>query len=183
MVLIGLIGKKSSGKTTASEFLCKKFDYVNYAFADPLKQICMILGAPRWAVYGTQEEKERIVPELGISGRQMMQRLGTELFRDLFPTILPDFILGKSKKIWIHLFEEKLKKTPNMVVSDVRFYDEAETIIRNGGILLRINRDVGNDDSHSSEQNLVLPVEWVTEIDNNTSVENLYKKLLVSIGK
>ncbi len=181
MVLIGLIGKKSSGKTTSSEFLCKKFDYVEYALADPLKQICIILGAPRWSVYGSQEDKERIVPELGVSGRQMMQQIGTELFREQLSSVLPDLDLGYSGRIWIRLLEHKIKSTPNLVVPDIRFMDEAETIIRNGGILIRIKRDGLGDDKHSSEQELDLPN--VIEIENNGTQQDLYQNLMNKLNQ
>ena len=36
-MLIGLVGKKKSGKTTAANYLIEQHDFISFAFASPLK--------------------------------------------------------------------------------------------------------------------------------------------------
>ncbi len=183
-VLVGIIGKKGAGKSTIADFLEDEYNFVEYAFANPLKDICRILGAPYKSVYGTQQEKEEVVESLGVSGRQMMQQIGTELFREQFHTILPDFVLGESKNIWVQLFERKLVSMKGLrrriVVSDVRFPDEADAILRNGGVLIRVVResDLERDDTHSSETALDgFSHSRLLEIHNNHTENELYSQI------
>ena len=42
-IIIGLLGKKRSGKDTSGNYLIEKYNFVKYAFADPVKEICRIL--------------------------------------------------------------------------------------------------------------------------------------------
>ena len=39
--LIGIAGELESGKSTVAGIICDKFDYVEYSFADNLKQMCI----------------------------------------------------------------------------------------------------------------------------------------------
>ena len=41
--LIGLLGRKQSGKDTLGNYLVDKYNYKRYAFADPIKDILKIM--------------------------------------------------------------------------------------------------------------------------------------------
>ena len=83
--IIGLSGKKGSGKDTFYDILTKYVDgYHNKKFADKLKHICSIVtGLPlHWfydrAFYGHH------LDEWNMNIREMMQRLGTDGLRNNF---------------------------------------------------------------------------------------------------
>ena len=42
-MIIALNGKKGSGKDTMAKYMCEKFGFVNYGFADPIKEVGRIL--------------------------------------------------------------------------------------------------------------------------------------------
>ena len=42
-MIIGITGKKRTGKDTISDFLVKKYYFVKYGFADPIKDIARII--------------------------------------------------------------------------------------------------------------------------------------------
>ena len=42
-MIIGITGKKRSGKDTISDFLVEKYGFVKYGFADPIKDIARII--------------------------------------------------------------------------------------------------------------------------------------------
>ena len=60
-MIIGLSGKKGSGKSTVAEYLRKRYDFEELAFATALKRACIeIFGLSEHQVFGTQEDKEKI---------------------------------------------------------------------------------------------------------------------------
>ena len=60
-MLIGLLGKKRVGKDTVAEYLIEKYNFIRYAFADPIKEIAGIMFNFSYEqLYGNQ--KEIIVP-------------------------------------------------------------------------------------------------------------------------
>ena len=145
-VLIGLMGCIGAGKTTAAEILSCNFGLTEYAMADPIKRIAMVLGFTRSEVYGTQDEKRAPSMRWGVSARSFLQRFGTDVCGTYLPTLLPELA-----NVWIRLFEHFLADHPAVVVSDVRFLDEAEMIRRHGGILIHIVRELETIDTHRSE--------------------------------
>lgn len=169
-MLIGIVGNIGTGKTTVANYLVTKRGFTEITFSTPLKQIAEIFGFEKSQLYGTQEEKLEINKLWGISGREFMQKFGTEICREQFPRIL------NIEKVWIKLFEKAYEesKSNNIVVSDVRFEDEADSIKRKGGILVRINRKTKHNINHKSElQNF--KIDFV--IENNTTIINLYRKI------
>ena len=42
-MIIALNGKKGSGKDTMANYMCEKLGFVNYGFADPIKEVGRIL--------------------------------------------------------------------------------------------------------------------------------------------
>lgn len=147
--LIGLVGKIGAGKTTVARRL-NHHGFTEYSFSDPLKQIASIFGFNDNQLYGTQAQKLEVNEEWGISGREFMQKFGTEVCRDLLPKVIPQM-----DKVWIRCFEGFFARNDgDVVVGDVRFVDEADTIRRMGGKIIRIISDGdgdGIDHSHASE--------------------------------
>lgn len=147
--------------------------------AEPIKQIGSIFGFSHSQLYGTQKQKLEIHPHWGISGREFLQKIGTDMFRDRLPEVLPDMKIDRS--LWCDIFSLKYNRLIHTVVSDVRFLDEAHSVKDLGGIIIRIvrgsneSRDVDTT-SHISEIEQDEIINDFT-IYNNGDVKNLYRSI------
>lgn len=108
-------------------------------------------------------------PDFEITGRQLLQRYGTEAHRDVFgqnfwvDALLPyheshydeDDPRGRPRW-WDNFTDNAVDPLPHIaVITDVRFPNEAERIHYLGGQVWRIDRhDLKRGDGHASEQNL-----------------------------
>ncbi|WNN93981.1 deoxynucleoside monophosphate kinase [Arthrobacter phage Nitro] len=158
--LIGMIGKKRTGKDTFAGTLTERHGYARIALADPLREAALaldpimgtfpltsegILRIREWRLsdvidaIGWEKAKD-YVPEV----RRTLQRLGTESIRAL------------DDRFWIRTAFQRIDAlradgTP-VVVTDVRYPNEADAIKAAGGYLVRIIRDQPDDgDGHASE--------------------------------
>jgi len=138
--LVGLTGAIGSGKSKVAAYLALMYNGVTRSFATPLKQIAISFGFTESQIYGTQEQKKEINELWNISGREFMQKLGTEVFRESVPQIMPEL-----HNPWRRIMESKAQRLINdgtfVIVDDVRFIDEAILITQLKGILIRIVRD------------------------------------------
>lgn len=160
--IIGLAGKKGCGKSTLASHLRWYLDgAVEYSFALPLKRAIR-------EVFGFDDKQLGLSPDpdnskesrdefWGETPRKIMQVVGTELFRDKLAELFPDNERFGKGNVWISAFEKWLKgntKHEHVIVSDVRFPNEAEAIRKLGGEIWLIERPSlsAQTDSHSSEQ-------------------------------
>lgn len=182
MVLVGLMGIKGSGKTSAASYLIKKYGFVEKSFAECLKRACQELFLlTNNQVFGTQEEKE--TPDnrwFGCTPRKMLQFVGTDLLRDNLDKIMP----GLGNDIFVHHFklwyESEIMKNPNLcvIVSDVRFKNEIDFLQKLGGFVIKINRpSVMTNDMHPSEMELQSITTYNYLIDNTSTLEDFYRKI------
>ena len=162
MKILGIAGNKGAGKTTLADSLrvATSGRCVPMALADPIKDICVdVLGLRREQCHGTEadkntptEYKARQLPAEGSAGnailtaRQVMQRLGTEVFRRIDPLIWAKVLLRRASR----LLPDEIA-----VVHDVRFPDEADAINDAGGKVIWLNRGIGGD-GHASETSLTI---------------------------
>ena len=164
-MIIGLIGNKRVGKSTFGDYITEKYGFKSIAFADPIKEGAKIMfDLTNEQVNG--DLKEVVDTRWNKSPRQILQILGTDACRKLFE---PD--------IWIKRLKIELKKNKNknVVVSDVRFPNEAKAVKEMGGILIKITKsDLVGKDSHISEQ-LVDKINHDILIKNDSSIED-YKQ-------
>ena len=127
--LIGIAGPARSGKDTVANFIVAARGGYRYAFADPIREMVRVLGIDMSEPYW-QKHKEDVIPALGQSPRRITQTLGTEWGRDL---INPD--------IWLILAKQRLlRHGAGMVVSDVRFDNEAAWVRKQGGLMIHLHR-------------------------------------------
>lgn len=177
MMLIGLAGVARSGKDTAAAVLAKDLGLYRHAFADPIKRMLEQVFGDNF-VHG---DRERIDPLSGVSYRRLMQTLGTEWGRATHPALWTR--VAKAKWEWVkdgctvetdlgpmsNLAWKETSLTTGMVISDVRFDNEAEWIRSEGGIIVHVDRpdteQVGIE-GHASEQAM-------TKIHGDLVVENL----------
>lgn len=175
-MIIVLVGSIGSGKTTACNHLVKSLGFEETSFAEPLKKFAVSLGFNECDVYGTQEEKERVNPYWGISGRQFMQRFGTDIMRK------NSCLLGEGiDNIWIKAVRCKMEhannKGKNLVISDGRFEDEIDAVRKYGGVVVKLTREANAYEStHESEKNFDR-IRYDYEYTNGGTKEELYEFL------
>lgn len=146
-MLIGLLGYKQSGKSTIATFLVEELGFKELFWAYTLKEI---IGRELFmldddVLYGDSPKREEILPLWGKSPRQILQIVGTDLFRNNFDK---DFWV----KTTVPYIEDFLEAGEAVVVSDCRFPNEVDTIKKMGGYTCRIVRsDQKTKDLHESE--------------------------------
>ena len=127
MKIVGICGKKRSGKDTAGEYLIEKYGYVRYAFADPVKEVCRAMFKfDDDQLFG--DKKEVVDERWGITPREAFQKVGTDMCQYALHKIIPE-LLGtvRNRQFWTKHFElwidEQKKKNPDIkvVITDVRF--------------------------------------------------------------
>ena len=159
MQLIGLTGRKRSGKDLACQMLTeivKPHVLQRIGFADALKiEISNALGLPVWYM---EEHKNNF--------RLIYQGWGTDWRRELC-----------GADYWIRRWQEvyDASKADVIVVPDVRFLNEADYIMKAGGVVWRIKRTVSEIDLHRSETELD-DFQFPT-INNDSSPANLMTQL------
>ena len=164
MNIVAFTGKKGCGKSFAALQLAESYDYVTHSFADPIREICRVLGITDEYLV---KDKNAMIPHLGKSARFIMQTFGTEYARDTI-----------KKTIWLDMMAKRLSESPhkNVCVDDVRFDNEAKLIKKLGGIVLRIKRGDTLSDNHVSEHGISDDlVDY--EIDNDGAVTLLFTQL------
>lgn len=129
-----------------------------YNFADPVKDMCInLFGFTYQQAYGSNEEKEekikhllwsnmprgkvsRKAPKGKMSAREFMQFFGTEIMRKMHDNVWANACLNKITKEGSDL----------AIIADVRFPNEVEAINKAGGKVLRLERNI-HEDNHDSE--------------------------------
>lgn len=159
MEIIGLSGYARAGKDETAKILVEDFGFTRVAFADKLRDMLYALNPI--VSYGWQTKAkdyplepvyvQNIIDRFGWDGykgtlygneiRRLLQRLGTEAGRKTL-----------WDSIWIDAAFAGLDKDDKIVVSDVRFPNEATAIEQRGGALWRIHRaGVNALNMHESE--------------------------------
>ena len=91
-MIIGICGKKGSGKDTLADILVKEFDFVKYNFGDDIKKIAKILfNFDEEQLYG--DKKDVLDDNWNIIPRDFYQKFGTEYIQNIFPSMFPDYSL------------------------------------------------------------------------------------------
>jgi len=149
-VVIGICGRALAGKSTCAQAMVGHCGGRVVAMADSLRDVVEAAFGSR---YETQEAKLATdpfwAPRLGerwSTGRQILQRVGSELFREL---VHPDFWL-----FHLELRLSRLATQPLIVIPDVRFDNEAQWVRAHGGWMLHLLRadQPPSADAHQSER-------------------------------
>lgn len=159
--LIGLAGPARSGKDTAGHYLKQRLGIETYALASPIKvTINEFFG---WDErHSDGELKEVVDPVWGCSPRKAYQLFGTEFGRSIRPDL------------WLHMAKVRFNELGGLIVTDIRFENEAQWIRQAGGTIIHVQRDDCESIlSHASEAGIeVHPDDWVAP--NNGSHNDLY---------
>ncbi|WP_051593498.1 hypothetical protein [Achromobacter sp. DH1f] len=132
--LVGIAAKAQSGKSTVAGFLKEAGAYTELSFASPIREF--VAGLLGCTVPELEPIKEDVIPWCGKSPRQLMQTLGTEWGRKMV-----------SETFWIDQAMQRIQREwargQMVVISDVRFDNEAEAIRNAGGCILHLSRPDG----------------------------------------
>ena len=208
MVIIGVCGFQGSGKDTIGNYLVSKYNFTRLSFASSVKDVASSLfGWDRTMLEGLTEEaraQRDMVDEwwadaFGIKGftpRFVMQKIGTEIFRE---NLHPD--------IWLKIVEKKIidmsknQSNPNIVITDCRFPNEFAMIKKHGGIIINVHKDLPEwfndlklgriEQEELSKLNINLhlsEISWIKEefdftLDNTGSFAELENKIDLVIEK
>lgn len=177
LLIIGLAGNAGTGKDTAAEYLQDWHGFHRFAFADPMRAMLDGLldccGIDHAWLY-ERSLKEEVIPELGCSYRHLAQTLGTEWAREL---IHPEFwVRTAAVALGLHDLPCSSPVHDRIVISDVRFPNEAEWITRMGGVVIRLHRPTPGVRPHISEA-LLSDIEPWACIDNSGTLEQLEQQL------
>jgi hypothetical protein len=207
-VLIGLNGRRGAGKDTAFGFIQewaaeRGLHAARRGFADLLKLSfarlfipdCSIDEAVSWCdtlkedsdleLSWTREDAHQTLTTIQhrITGRQALQRHGTEGHRDVFgPDFWIDALLPIGGDISHNFSGPFDQKFPEICcVTDTRFENEARRIRERGGVVVEIVRGKENQDQHISE--VPLPADLIdTEIWNDGTMDDLRRRVRTWCG-
>jgi hypothetical protein len=204
MIVVGISGKKSTGKSTAAGFLCKEYDFVCISMADEIKRT-----AQRWFGFSYQQlwgdsvyrEETPVGNPTGPTARKVTQFLGTEVGRLLDSNVWIDQVANILARLAIGLPSSsnlRYDYDPNrglytregwapppvgVVIPDVRFKNEIEAVKEWNGVLVRIKRPVEPEDdasAHASEteQDEIPDSDFNLVINNDATIPYLRAKIL-----
>lgn len=155
-VIIGLTGRAGSGKDTAAAYLAARYGFHRAAFADALREtVAAFLRAGGITDMGWMHDparKNTPIPGIGYSARHLMQTLGTEWARNCL-----------DPWTWVRILEQRLGMTvdaerpvaPRIVVTDVRFPNEARWLGLHCAPIIRLHRNSATGaQPHASEEHI-----------------------------
>jgi hypothetical protein len=167
-VIVGLSGYARVGKDTVGAFLVAEHGFRRVAFADELRSFLYDLNPLIPILNGGPNRVAPLVDALGWDlakqrdeVRALLQRIGTECVRKRDP----DF--------WIRTALRDVDDRDDIVITDVRFPNEARAVLDRCGVMLRIERPYYRPlNEHPSETALD---DWSFDavIANNGSLEDL----------
>lgn len=147
-IIVGFMGLAGAGKDTAAEAMrlaaqAQGMAHYRASFADPIRDVGRDVFGLTYPQMTDRALKEEVLPEWGLSPRQILQRIGTEMGRNIH------------EDVWIRALESRIRHWVGLItIPDVRFPNEARAIKEMGGHLVLVDRTEGPivADSHPSEQ-------------------------------
>lgn len=180
-MILGIGHQRGVGKDVAAMEIGQKFykmgviggnsntTLLNTKFAKPLYEVCHKLYA--WAgfkdslyYFFDREAKEAILPKLGKSPRQILIETGMAM-REIFPDTWLEYGLNQEADL--------------VILSDVRFQNEAKAIQERGGYLLKVTRPglPPIDDPSDPDNQLCSFNNWDFHIHNDGTREDYIKQV------
>lgn len=196
-LIVAINGKLGSGKDSFADFAVENYNYKKLFFAEPLKhevkEFLLKYNIPfeDRNIWGSQSDKEEqlfidecyfndIVTDIPLfihffntcnkydgdyisTFRYLLQWWGTEYRRNNF-----------GDNYWVDKLVEETKKYDKVIISDMRFPNEFDAVVHNGGICIKIirpNSFESNTALHISETALDHIKNWWKVIRNNNSLK------------
>jgi hypothetical protein len=171
-MIIGLSGYAQSGKDTVANILVEKYGYKRIAFADPIRNLLYEMDPLVPKGYGTGIINYRL--------QDLVDSYGWDKVKVDYPEVrrlLQDLGVGARNvfgdTFWIYQALSDVAPQDKVVVSDVRFENEAEWIQNFKGQIWRVKRiDTKAVNDHVSESDLDgYPVDQI--FLNNGTIKDL----------
>lgn len=140
--LIGIVGQKGSGKDTFASLLLDFEPGQAISFAEPIKEFVGDLFNWDMAfLNGPSEFRDDVDERYDITPRQALREVG-DAIRSLYPNAFAEYGVRRA-----NYFDGQL-----VIITDVRYTNEAQAIKDNGGHIVRLVRNkLNSEDIHSSE--------------------------------
>jgi hypothetical protein len=169
MKILGIAGAKGVGKDTLAGFVAKQaqassFRVHHIAFADALKRMLLPLGFADDVLWGASDRREWVQPALGISARGLLQKIGTEVARQIdadfwvkaWSATVDQILTGRYSyapdRGLLGPFSTELTDDVLIVVADLRFANEQKELARRNAYTVLVERDgLKKVDQHVSE--------------------------------
>ena len=144
MAVIGLSGFAGAGKSTVAEYLVRHYGFTRLSFASAVKDVtAAAFGWDRQRLDGAspQDRVWREEPDVfwsqrmkqSFTPRGALQYIGTDVFRThVLSSIWSDIVISKIRG---------LGTAANVVIDDVRFVNERQSIRDEGGHFLLLRRE------------------------------------------
>ena len=169
-MIIGLSGKKRSGKTEVAQYLSNKFNYNIYSFAAPLKKLVYSISGLTDIDKDNYEYYDGRIFNLDVLRKELKknkyapltpEEIDTlkaieylkisDIYRNLLQYIGTDIFRSRNENHWIFKFKENLNDN-DFIVEDIRFLNEYLYISNlSNSITIKIIRNNTQYDSHISE--------------------------------
>lgn len=169
--LIAITGKAGAGKDTIGNYLYSAHDFRPVAYATALKRAVMeMFNLTHDQVYD-EVQKEIVDPRWGMTPRRILQLFGTEAVKPVF-----------GKDVWVRRLMMEINALPPerpVVITDLRFDEEAEAVKAAGGKIINVVRPThleGAPAAHLSEAGIAAGFVDVI-IHNNGTVDELFLKV------
>lgn len=178
--LIGLVGKKGIGKDTMADIMISlQENMTKISIAEPLKKIVVELFQLDWSHVNDYEKKEIIIPRWDKTPRQLLQWIGTDIMRN-----------HVRDDIWtLHLYNRiinirNMMPDMNIIVTDIRFLNEAIVVRELGGILIRIESICHYSfDLHQSEtEQDNIKVDFILNNDKTKGID-FFRETIIQLFK
>jgi hypothetical protein len=158
-MLVGIGFETGVGKSSVSYMLSPHLGLPVTSFALRIKNVSSLLyhysGLRDYSYYEHNiEEKEKILPEIGKTPRQIWNQIG-----------------GKLKEIDPNIWTNSMPL--NCIVMDVRLKNEYDWVRKNNGILIRVTRPLVTRPLVFENNKDMQVLEWDYYIQNNGSLKKL----------
>jgi len=165
--LIGIAGRAGVGKDTLAQWISHRYGHRVQAYADPLRTILNQRFGWTADMWENRAWKEAVDWKNGcgnFSPRDWMQWLGTDILRQY-----------AGYDIFVKLAFQRWDRAPYaLVMSDIRFNNEAQAIVDRGGFVIELRREAaGPVRSHVSESG-VDPKLFHGVLTNDSTLSDLF---------
>jgi len=173
-LLIGLVGKKQSGKDTMADYMISysnehyHHNFIKMSFAQPLKAIVKELFSLQEEQLHDPTKKETVIPEWNKTPRQLLQWLGTDILKKYVGDDI--FIIHLENRI-----KQERERNPGIgiIVTDVRFENEAALVRKLNGTLIRVQEEQTIAlDEITQKQDMHISETGSEKIDTNFTIYN-----------